>query len=396
MDALLRERDTTEPNDGSGSGDGAGDGADAGDDANPSPGDEFPEPEPEPAPDDTPSNPLEDLLGGLGGTADIDPACLLDEGATPNLLGGGIDGTVDEQVAEIARLVEEERGLQFERAIEPELLAADEFDQRIADMVRAEYPVEQADLDSRLLQLLGAVPRGTDLKALQEDLMSGQVAGYYDPETGEVVVRVPEGGGALDANGQITLAHELDHALTDQVLGLPDIEEIGASDANLARLALVEGDATLLMQRFSLQSIGLLDQLGAAMGPDAMAAQDDLAGVPAYLRNELMFPYTSGMAYACRLYQDGGWPGVDAAYGQLPSTTAEVLFADREGFRPVDAADVEAPGGAWDEARRDTIGAAELQWLFAGSRRRREHGPRGCRGGGARLGRRRGGPVHRR
>ncbi len=266
---------------------------------------------------------------------------------------------------EIARLVEEERGLQFERAIEPELLAADEFDQRIADMVRAEYPVEQADLDSRLLQLLGAVPRGTDLKALQEDLMSGQVAGYYDPETGEVVVRVPEGGGSLDANGQITLAHELDHALTDQVLGLPDIEEIGASDANLARLALVEGDATLLMQRFSLQSIGLLDQLGAAMGPDAMAAQQDLAGVPAYLRNELMFPYTSGMAYACRLYQDGGWPGVDAAYDQLPSTTAEVLFADREGFRPVDAADVEAPGGAWDEARRDTIGAAELQWLFA-------------------------------
>ena len=103
-------------------------------------------------------------------------------------------------------------------------------------MVRAEYPVEQADLDSRALQLLGAVPRGTDLKALQEDLMSGQVAGYYDPETGDVVVRVPEGGGSLDANGQITLAHELDHALTDQALGLPDIEEVGASDANLARL----------------------------------------------------------------------------------------------------------------------------------------------------------------
>ena len=34
------------------------------------------------------------------------------------------------------------------------------------------------------------------------------------------------------------------------------------------------------MQRFSLQSIGLLDQLGAALGPDAMAAQEDLAGVP--------------------------------------------------------------------------------------------------------------------
>ena len=148
--------------------------------------------------------------------------------------------------------------------------------------------------------------------------MSGQVAGYYDPETGDVVVRVPEGGGSLDANGQTTLAHELDHALTDQALGLPDIEEAGASDANLARLALVEGDATLLMQRFALQSIGLLDQLGAALGPDAMAAQQDLAGVPPYLRSELMFPYTTGMAYACRLQEDGGWRGVDAAYDRLP------------------------------------------------------------------------------
>ena len=361
VDALLREGSDGQSNGGAGDGDGgtAGDGGSDSEGTNPSP-DTVPS---EPQPGDS-GDPLEDLLGGLGGTPEVDPSCLLGEGSTPNLLGGGIEGTVDEQVEQIARLVEEERGLQFDREIEPELLAADEFDQRIAEMVRAEYPVEQADLDSRMLQLLGAVPRGTDLKALQEDLMSGQVAGYYDPETGAVVVRVPEGGGSLDANGQITLAHELDHALTDQALGLPDIEEAGASDANLARLALVEGDATLLMQRFSLQSIGLLDQLGSALGPEAAAAQEDLAGVPSYLRSELMFPYTTGLAYACRLQDDGGWRGVDAAYDQLPVSTAEVLFADREGFAPVDPTDVEAPGGAWDEAERDTLGAAELQWLF--------------------------------
>jgi hypothetical protein len=356
-DALLRDA-----GDGQSDGDGgrSGDGGTGSEGTDPAP-DTVPS---EPQPGDTPGNPLEDLLGGMGGTPEVDPACLLGEGGTPNLLGGGIEGTVDEQVDQIARLVEKERGLQFDHAIEPELLPAEEFDQRIAETVRAEYPVEQADLDSRVLQLLGAVPRGTDLKALREDLMSGQVAGYYDPETGEVVVRVPEGGGSLDANGQTTLAHELDHALTDQALGLPDIEEAGASDANLARLALVEGDATLLMQRFALQSIGLLDQLGAALGPDAAAAQQDLAGVPAYLRSELMFPYTAGMAYACRLQEDGGWRGVDAAYDRLPSSSAEVLFADRQGFSPADPVDVAALGGTWDEAERDTLGAAELQWLF--------------------------------
>ncbi len=323
--------------------------------------------EPSGAPDDKadpdPSpNPLEDLLGGGEGLAGVDPACVLGEGTPTPKLRGGVEGDVAQQVTQIAELVEEERGLRFDKAVQPEILEADAFDQRIADLVKAQYPAEQADLDGRVLQLLGAIPKGTDLKALQQDLLSGQVAGYYDPETGEVVVRVPEGQTSLDATSQITLAHELDHALTDQALGLPDTEEAGASDANLARLALVEGDATLLMQRFSLRHIGLLDQLQGATGPDAMAAQEDLQDIPPYLRNELMFPYLAGLTYACRLQDGAGWPGVDAAYRQLPATTAEVLFADAAA--PQNPADVPALEGSWDEARRDTLGAASLLWLF--------------------------------
>jgi hypothetical protein len=64
--------------------------------------------------------------------------------------------------------------------------------------------------------------------------------------------------------------------------------------------ALVEGDATLLMEQFSLGSVSLLDQLGAAMSPDAAAAQQQLDGAPSYLRNQLMFPYLSGLSYVCR------------------------------------------------------------------------------------------------
>jgi hypothetical protein len=108
----------------------------------------------------------------------------------------------------------------------------------------------------------------------------------------------------------------------------------------------------------------LLDQLGAALGPDALAAQQDLEDVPSYLRNELLFPYTAGMQYACRLYTDGGWPAVDAAYEALPQTSAEILYAERAGFTPLDASDVGDPGDDWDLARRDTFGAAPLLWLL--------------------------------
>ena len=95
-----------------------------------------------------------------------------------------------------------------------------------------------------------------------------------------------------------------------------------------------------------------MDQLGSALSPDALAAQDQLEDVPAYLRNELMFPYLSGLSYACRLYVEGGWPAVDAAYDDLPQTTAEILFPEAAGDKPENPRDPASPGGGWTQARR--------------------------------------------
>jgi hypothetical protein len=118
------------------------------------------------------------------------------------------------------------------------------------------------------------------------------------------------------------------------------------------------------MQQFSLRSIGLLDQLGAALSPDALAAQGQLDGVPPYLRNQLMFPYLSGLSYACRLYAEGGWPAVDAAYRDLPGSTAEILYPEDAGLTPQNPGDPKSPGAGWTTAQTDTLGAAQLLWLF--------------------------------
>jgi hypothetical protein len=320
------------------------------------------------APSETPRDQggLQDLLDQLMGSAgmpNVDPACFADamgEGGR----GESIEGTVEEQVAAIAPVVEDLRGLRFDEGVDPEFQPSDEFERELAETVESDYPDARADLDSRVLQLLGAIPEGTDLKALQSEVLEGQVAGYYDPDTGEIVVRVPDAGESLDLNGQVTLAHELDHALTDQALGLPGDDDEGQSDANLAETALVEGDATLLMQQFSFATASLMDQLGSALSPDALAAQDQLDDVPSYLRNQLMFPYLSGLGYACRLYVEGGWPAVDAAYDDLPRTTAEILFPEASGVAPEDPTDPASPGSRWTQARRDTLGAAPLLWLL--------------------------------
>ena len=163
---------------------------------------------------------------------------------------------------------------------------------------------------------------------------------------------------------ELTLAHELDHALTDQALGLPALDSAGDTDRLLAQIALVEGDATLLMQQYGLAHVSLLDQLGQLTDPAMAQAQRDLEQVPPYLRDELLFPYTVGLEYACRLYGEGGWSTVDAVYKDLPASTAEVLFDDRAGVDPIDPADPGTPPAGWEITRRDTIGAAQLLWLF--------------------------------
>jgi hypothetical protein len=315
---------------------------------------------------------LEGLLGGsLGEAADqlsgLSPQCL--GGSVWDLLrglGGGdeLSGTLAEQVRQIGELVEEHRGLRFPDPVEPQLVPAAEFDQQLADQVSEEYTTSAADIDGRVLSLLGAIPEELDLRSFQIDLLAGQVAGYYDPDTGDIVVR-DDGDGELDTTEQMALAHELDHALTDAALGLPDTEADGQTDANLAALALIEGDATLLMQQWALANLGLGDQFKQLLDPQAAQAQAELSDVPPYLRQELMFPYLVGLSYACRLYSEGKWPAVDSAYDAPPATTAEILYPDRSGEVPVDAADPGLPGPAWAEASRDTIGAAQLLWLFS-------------------------------
>ena len=61
----------------------------------------------------------------------------------------------------------------------------------------------------------------------------------------------------------MVLAHELTHALEDQRFGL-SLEEGESDDAALARLALVEGSATLVMQQYLLRHIGAEQALSGA------------------------------------------------------------------------------------------------------------------------------------
>lgn len=327
-----------------------------------------------------PANPLDDLLEG-GGLDDL----FSEDGGLEDLLGGDVeqlarcirragppgssdvpDGDAAEQIAQISDAVQRLRSLSFEEEPSPDFLDDARIAERLTAEVREDYDEGVAEADQRILSALGAVPPGLDLIEVQTGLLTSQVAGFYDPDTGELVVRGDASDDGLDPAAQSTLAHELEHALADQAFDLPvDVtEDVTDSDAALAALSVVEGDATLTQQQFTVVGMTVAEQLGLNTDPSALAAQRELADVPHHLAQSLQFPYLAGLRFACAQYLEGGWEAVDAVYDALPTTSAEILDPQRYGTVAVDPRDPGRLGGDWQRRRTTTLGAADLLWLF--------------------------------
>jgi hypothetical protein len=183
--------------------------------------------------------------------------------------------------------------------------------------------------DEAILKFLKLIPEGVALKVEVDKLLDQEVIGFYDPPTKRLFV-AGETDGRLSANTRVTLAHELDHALTDQHFGFDDVSRLlDAADREeelTAYTALVEGDAVLLQslwaQRYEHASSG-----GSLGGEVANPAGN---GVPRYLEDSLVFPYTQGLEFAFDRYRTTrSFSAVDAAWRRRPTSTEEILHPER-------------------------------------------------------------------
>ncbi|MDX1657342.1 MAG: hypothetical protein R3343_00840 [Nitriliruptorales bacterium] len=275
--------------------------------------------------------------------------------------------TFGEQLERVAAVVESIRGLEFEQVPEPTIVPPDELAERIGQELQA-YTPEDAAEDERILVALGVLTPDDDLRALIIRGYSEQVAGYYDPETRELVVGVEDVSARLGRIEELVLAHELQHALADAVLGLPELDgdAVGEEDAVLARQALTEGDATLTMQHYVEEGFSVVDQL---LLPTELAdLAEQLAGfteLPHYVQRSFTFPYEEGTVFVSELVARGGWTAVNDAYSAPPTTTAEILFPDRyPGGETLPVAPPAGPGEGWQLLRDAEFGAADLLFLF--------------------------------
>jgi hypothetical protein len=294
-----------------------------------------------------PEKALEDLFGGLGG----------------NSSGGPAKG----QIPKISTAVEKVRKLKFRDDVDVTFMPPKRLARRAARLFLEDYPANVARTEQKMLIALGAIPAETDLRATMKDLLESQVAGFYVPR--DKTLFVPGNPKKeLTAIEKTVIAHELEHALADQRLDLPIPEQTDPNkmDENIAALSLVEGDATLTMQRYSLTAIPMFEQLTILSDPAYTASQQALEGIPQYLVDQLQFPYVDGLNFTCDLQKRGGWKAVNKAYDDPPTTSAQVLFPTRY-RRGEDAAAIRPPrepGAGWRESLDSSFGAANLLWLF--------------------------------
>ena len=270
---------------------------------------------------------------------------------------------IESQVIEI-------RGLRPERTVARKVIDEAELRTMITEQFDEETPPEYVAASDRLYKALGLIPADADLRTLTLDLLSGGVAGFYrsDQETLYVVSRT----GLPGVNERITFAHEYDHALQDQNTSVFADQDgiLDQGDRILARQAVYEGDATLLMSLWAAEHFDLSDiaeMLALANDPEAAAL---LERMPTILRETLLFPYTTGLAFAQAVHGEGGWAAVDALYERMPASTEQILHREvyeaNEAPIVVDLPDdlADQLGEGWSVPLEDTFGELQLGiWL---------------------------------
>ncbi len=278
--------------------------------------------------------------------------------------------SADEIYDEIESQVAAIRGLEPTKKVARETIDADQLRTMLTTQYDKDNTPQYVAASERLYKALGLLPADADLRQMSLDLLSGPagVAGFYDDKLKKMFV--VSRSGEIGASEKITYAHEYTHALQDQ--HFPVFSEfkgvLDQSDRSMARTAIYEGDATLLMTLWALQHLGAegIAEISKS-DPEQQAAID---AMPKILSESLLFPYTTGALFVQQAQATGGWKGVNAFFDRMPASTEQVLHADKYAADepPIDVqlpADLAKDlGKGWSVPMLDTFGEAQLgMWL---------------------------------
>jgi hypothetical protein len=216
--------------------------------------------------------------------------------------------TWDPRVASIASFVEHSRGLTFRHPVAVEFLPQDVF----VAWVTAERGEAGSTSGALGVDSAPAPPA-------PPDLTTSLVVGAYLPADRTVRIR----GLELTPDVRVTLAHELTHALQDQVFDLASSQRTSTDGGRAAGLtAVLEGDA-VTVERAYYASLTREEQFAVSSsetGESALRAQSSDARLAS-----VYLPYVFGPQLIATVTAAGGAAGRDRALHHPPSSDLGVL-----------------------------------------------------------------------
>ena len=184
-------------------------------------------------------------------------------------------------------------------------------------------------------RLFGLIPDSLDLRRSMVDLLTEQVAGYFDPDSNALYIPTD-----IDpSQARVVISHELVHALQHQYLNLDSLVELKRqNDRRTAAQSILEGQASLaqilvLMPEQRIESLPNFWDLRTALGAQQQGMKV-FGSAPLWLRESIIFPYLGGAEFVRWFERE--YPGKQPYGALMPISTEQILHPARyaAGDRP--------------------------------------------------------------
>lgn len=272
----------------------------------------------------------------------------------------------DPRIADIAEFVEDERDLAWKHPVHVEFLPEDEFVEVVTgdDGEISGEDREAMEKEAAELRALGLVTGELDLFEESDQILGEAAAAYYDPH--DEVIRIR--GDELTPGVQVTVAHELNHALQDQHFDIEATRDRLDADSQLAYRVIVEGDSVNVQHAYADDELSSSEYDEYVEESSSDAEEVDLEEASDALVAWFSAPYYIGPPFVGIVDDVDGTDAIDEMLREGPPPEAAILNPSRffDGLEPEPVDAPSTPEGA-EVTQEGTFGA--LAWYLVLSSR---------------------------
>lgn len=246
-------------------------------------------------------------------------------------------GTVASRLAKL-------RELEFRKVPEWVPTAPDEIVKRLTEARRKSLDEVAGQQRVRAWRAMGFVPDEFDFREASASLAAMKPYGFWDAEAGRFHYQKDASLQRADSREQFAAALLPVLLAQNFAPAAQGWEATDNDDAARAALSLIYGDANFTRVRFSIS-----DQMNTNYDKgQAPPAPPPSYNAPQFMGETWKWTEDQGNLFVQTLHGSGGLAAVNAAYGRLPQSTAEILHADtlylaNPPFRPAEVALERAP-----------------------------------------------------